>query len=60
MTHPTPKPLENEDIFVKDEIIFLAPIKVRLQLMKMIREKFECEELLVILGERERSQINKN
>lgn len=38
----------NDNVYVRDIIEYLAPIKTRLKIMQVLREEFKCEELLVI------------
>jgi hypothetical protein len=40
--------LENEDIFVKGRLDFLAQLKVKNKIIDLIKERYDIETLLVI------------
>ncbi len=47
MNDPNQKP-EGDDIFIRDEIEFLVPLKMRSQVLKLLKENFKVTSKLVI------------
>jgi len=37
-----------DDVFIKDHLVFMSQLKIRSKILKVLKENFNCEELLVI------------
>jgi len=46
-----------DDIFIKDQLVFMSQLKIRSKILKVLRENFDCKEILVI---KEKSNENED
>lgn len=49
MVHKTEEKINNGDeIFIEDKLEFMSQLKIRSKILKVLRERFEVKEMLVI------------
>ena len=46
---------DGDDIFIKDCLVFMSQLKIRSKILKVLKENFDCEEMLVI---KEKENLN--